>query len=292
VAGVEPLTVGPLNRRALLGGLAMTGLAGPGLTQPTPPPLHLAGRYRQGGCAIGLTSPRAQVFVGEEPVGTASAAGFFFIGFDRDAAPETSLTVQTELGTTSRTLTIAGGEFDVQRIGGLPQNQVTPSDPGLLARIRAEAALKAAGYASRVDGDGFRTGFAMPLAAWRLSARFGGQRILNGLPQTPHFGSDLAAPTGSPIRAPADGLVTLASPAMHYEGGLTMIDHGQGLVTVYLHQSSLAVKAGDSVVQGQVIGAVGMTGRATGPHLCWRMRWRGRNLDPLLLVGLQPPTGR
>ena len=86
--------------------------------------------------------------------------------------------------------------------------------------------------------------------------------------------------------------MVLANPDMHFEGGLTMIDHGQGLVTVYLHQSRIDVKAGDPVVQGQVIGAVGMTGRATGPHLCWRMRWRGRNLDPMLLVGLQPPDGR
>ena len=92
--------------------------------------------------------------------------------------------------------------------------------------------------------------------------------------------------------APAAGVVSLSSPAMHYEGGLTMIDHGQGLVSVYLHQSRIDVRAGDTVIQGQVIGAVGMTGRATGPHLCWRMRWRGRNLDPMLLVGLQSPAAR
>lgn len=192
----------------------------------------------------------------------------------------------------TRTLAIAGGEFDVQRIGGLPQDQVTPKDPALLERIEAEVALKQAGYASRVDADFFRDGFTMPLKTWRLSARFGGQRILNGVPQTPHFGSDLAAPAGSPIMAPAAGVVSLSNPDMHYEGGLTMIDHGQGLVTVYLHQSRIDVKAGDTVTRGQVIGAVGMTGRATGPHLCWRMRWRGRNLDPVLLVGLQPPAAR
>lgn len=225
-------------------------------------------------------------------VGQASAAGFFFLGFDRDAGPAATVTVETELGSTAYSMVIAPGDFDVQRIGGLPRDQVTPTDPALLERIRAQAALKAAGYASRVDADFFRDGFDMPLKAWRLSARFGGQRILNGVPQTPHFGSDLAAPSGSPITAPADGVVSLSDPAMHFEGGLTMIDHGQGLITVYLHQSRIDVAAGDAVVRGQVIGAVGMTGRATGPHLCWRMRWRGRNLDPMLLVGLQPPYGR
>lgn len=176
----------------------------------------------------------------------------------------------------------------MQRISGLPQDQVTPTDPALLARIRAEAAQKAIGYASRVDDDAFREGFTMPLRTWRLSARFGGQRILNGVPQTPHFGSDLAAPSGTPIMAPAAGVVSLSSPDMHYEGGLTMIDHGQGLVSVYLHQSRLDVTAGDRVARGQIIGAVGMKGRATGPHLCWRMKWRGRNLDPMLMVGLKP----
>lgn len=130
----------------------------------------------------------------------------------------------------------------------------------------------------------------MPLESWRLSARFGGQRILNGVPNRPHYGSDLAAPQGSIIRAPGDGLVTLAEPGMHFEGGLTMIDHGQGLTTFYLHQSRIDVTAGQSVTRGQPIGAVGMTGRATGPHLCWRMRWRGRNLDPMLLVGFSFPT--
>lgn len=292
MAGPEPLNPRPLDRRALLGGLVAAGLAGPAFADVPAPPLLLAGRYRQGGDAIGLTSPRARVFVDDEPVGTASLNGFFFVGFDRDAGPETTVTVETELGASSQTLTIAGGDFDIQRIGGLPQNLVAPTDPALLERIKAEAALKAAGYASRIDGDFFRDGFAMPLKSWRLSARFGGQRILNGLPQTPHFGSDLAAPAGSPIMAPAAGVVSLASPAMHYEGGLTMIDHGQGLVTVYLHQSRIDVRAGDTLAQGQVIGAVGMTGRATGPHLCWRMRWRGRNLDPMLLVGLQPPAAR
>ena len=211
----------PLNRRALLGGLAAAGLAGPALATP---PLIISGRYRQGGSAIGLTTPRATIRLDGEVVGTASADGFFVVGFDRDAPLVALVTVETPDGTASYGMDIAGGEFDVQKIGGLPQDQVAPSDPALLARIRAEAMLKAGGYASRVDGDGFRNGFTMPLAAWRLSARFGGQRILNGLPQTPHFGSDLAAPTGSPIRAPASGLVVLSNPDMHYEGGLTMID--------------------------------------------------------------------
>lgn len=264
----------------------MAGLAGPSLAAP--PGLIVSGRYRQGGCAIGLTSPRAEVSLDGQIVTTASNSGWFFIGFDRDAAPAATVSVRTAEGASSYGMTIAPGDFDVQRIGGLPKNLVTPTDPALLARIKAEAALKAVGFASRTDDDAFRDGFAMPLKTWRLSARFGGQRILNGIPQTPHFGSDLAAPAGSAIMAPAAGVVSFSNPSMHYEGGLTMLDHGQGLISVYLHQSRIDVRAGDRVSKGQVIGAVGMTGRATGPHLCWRMKWRGRNLDPMLLVGLKP----
>lgn len=189
-------------------------------------------------------------------------------------------------------MTIAPGDFDIQRINGLPQSQVSPTDPAVLEKIKADIALKTVGFASRIDSDGFRDGFAMPLKAWRQSARFGGQRILNGEPKTPHFGADLAAPVGARILAPAPGVVTLAKADMHFEGGLTMIDHGQGLISLYLHQSKILVTAGDSVVRGQTIGAVGVTGRTTGPHLCWRLKWRGRNLDPMLMAGLRPSFGR
>ena len=224
-----------------------------------------------------------------QPVTTASAAGWFFIGFDRDAPASSEIRVDTPEGPLLRRLDILPGDFDVQRIGGLPQDQVSPSDPVLLERIGREAALKAAALESRLDAEGFTAGFEMPLDSWRLSARFGGQRILNGEAKRPHYGADLAAPAGSVIRAPCEGVVTLAEPAMHFEGGLTMIDHGQGLTSFYLHQSRLDVAVGQQVVRGQAIGAVGMTGRATGPHLCWRLKWRDRNLDPTLLSGFRVP---
>ena len=154
----------------------------------------------------------------------------------------------------------------------------------LLARIRREVELKTEGFASRTDADHFRDGFVWPLETFRISSRWGSQRILNGTPARPHYGIDLAAPRGTPIRAPAAGLVTLSQPDLHFEGGLVLLDHGQGLITAYLHQSRIDVQAGQTVRRGDIIGRVGMTGRATGPHLCWRMKWRDRNLDPSLLV--------
>jgi murein DD-endopeptidase MepM/ murein hydrolase activator NlpD len=217
----------------------------------------------------------------------ASRNGLFVIGFDRDCGPQTALRVIAGKSETSQVLSIAPGVFDIQRIDGLPADQVNPEGEALLARIAAEGARKAQGFASRIDRDDFRDGFEVPVKDYRLSARFGGQRILNGDPKRPHYGDDLAAPAGTPIHAPAPGLVCFAETGLHYEGGLTLIDHGQGLITAYLHQSRLDVALGDRVVRGQLIGAIGQEGRATGPHLCWRMKWHGRNLDPMLMIG--PP---
>jgi murein DD-endopeptidase MepM/ murein hydrolase activator NlpD len=239
---------------------------------------------------VGHTAPRAVVSLDGAAVTAASADGYFVVGFDRDAPAAAVLTVETPEGVITRTLSVMAGDFDVQRIDGLPQQTVTPTDPQVLARIKEEAARKAVGFASQIDADSFRGGFIMPLAATRVSARWGGQRILNGEAKPPHMGVDLAAPTGTPVHAPAAGVVSFADPDMHFEGGLVMIDHGQGLISLYLHLSRLDVRAGQAVVQGQPIGAVGMTGRATGPHLCWRMKWRGRNLDPMLMVGTKAPA--
>jgi murein DD-endopeptidase MepM/ murein hydrolase activator NlpD len=243
--------------------------------------LPLRGRLVQGGYAIGRAQPNAALTVDGEAVGRASASGLFVIGFDRDEPAAYRLAA----GSQDRTLTVAPTSYDVQRIDGLPQSQMAPTDPALLARIKHEAAQKAEGFASRADGDGFKDGFQWPLEHFRVSGRFGNQRVLDGEPKPPHYGIDLAAPTGTPIHAPAPGLIVLAEPAMFFDGGITMIDHGQGLISIYLHQSKQFVRKGDVVKTGQLIGHVGMTGRATGPHLCWRLKWRRRNLDPSLLVG-------
>jgi murein DD-endopeptidase MepM/ murein hydrolase activator NlpD len=118
---------------------------------------------------------------------------------------------------------------------------------------------------------------------------FGSQRILNGEPRQPHLGLDVAAPAGAPVRAPAAGRVTLAEPDLFLTGGTILLDHGHGLSSVFAHLSRLDVKAGDEVRQGDVIGAVGGTGRASGPHLHWGMSWFGERLDPALLVPPRPP---
>ena len=246
--------------------------------------LTLTGRFVQGGHALGRTWPRALIFVDGESLTAASAEGWFIIGFDRDAPASVQIEARLEGRAVRRTLDIARGRFPSTSVSGLPPSTVEPSDPELLARIQREILLKTEGFASRVDADNFRDGFDWPLAGFRVTSRWGSQRVLNGTPARPHYGIDLAAAQGTVIRAPAAGRVTLAQPALHFEGGLVLIDHGQGLITAYLHQSRLDVAAGQELARGDPIGRVGMTGRATGPHLCWRMKWRDRNLDPSLLV--------
>ena len=246
--------------------------------------LTLTGRFVQGGHALGRTWPRALIFVDGESLTAASADGAFIIGFDRDAAGSVQIEARLDGRSTRRTLDIARGRFPSTSVNGLPPSTVEPSDPGLLARIQREVLVKTEGFASRIDADHFRDGFDWPLESFRVTSRWGSQRVLNGTPARPHYGIDLAAPQGTVIRAPAAGRVALAQPGLHFEGGLVLIDHGQGLITAYLHQSRLDVAAGQELRRGDPVGRVGMTGRATGPHLCWRMKWRDRNLDPSLLV--------
>lgn len=281
-----------LSRRELLGaaGAAAALAPSPSFGDALPAPLLTAGKAQQGGFLLGRAQPHAPLALNGEAIGRASPAGLFVVGFDRDEPAHASLAVLDGPRWRETVLTVAPGEFDVQRIDGLPPAQVTPTDPALIERIRREAELKARAFALRTDTDDFREGFILPVAGARVSARWGGQRILNGEPKQPHFGLDLAAPVGTPIHAPAPGRVALAEPDLHYDGGLTLIDHGQGLISCYLHQSRQLVRAGDAVVRGQVIGEVGMTGRATGPHLCWRLKWGRRNLDPGLMVGASMPA--
>lgn len=273
-----------LDRRGLLAGSAALLAAGAARAQTPSSDLDLTGRFVQGGHAIGRTWPRALVFVDGESLTAASADGWFIVGFDRDAAGSVEIEARSDGRSARRVLSIAAGTFPSTAVNGLPPATVEPSDPALLARIRDEVLLKTEGFASRIDADGFHDGFVWPLESFRITSRWGAQRVLNGTPARPHFGIDLAAPQGSAIRAPAPGRVTLAQPSLHFEGGLVLIDHGQGLITAYLHQSRLEVREGQDLMRGDLIGRVGMTGRATGPHLCWRMKWRDRNLDPSLLV--------
>ena len=183
---------------------------------------------------------------------------------------------------TARVLEIERRRYDIQRIDGLPKKMVTPP-PELLVRIREEGAkVREARAFDTAELDLF-VPFAWP-AQGPISGVYGSQRILNGEPRQPHFGVDIAASTGTPVRAPAGGDIRLAEPDLYYSGGTVILDHGHGLSSSFLHMSRIDVEVGQRVAQGEVIGAIGATGRVTGAHLDWRMNWFERRLDPALLV--------
>jgi murein DD-endopeptidase MepM/ murein hydrolase activator NlpD len=240
----------------------------------------------QGGIALCKSTPGAMLIVDGVERGAMDEDGWAVIGFDRDATARARVTVRNEAGAVrSKTYQIARRKYSVQKVDGLPPQTVNPTDPDVLEKIKRNQALKAEATKTRADAEGWLEGFQFPIKrSYRISGPWGNQRVLNGQPRPPHMGIDIAVPTGTPIHAPAGGVIALAEPDMHFEGGLVMLDHGQGLITYYLHMSRVDVRAGDVVKQGDVLGAVGATGRATGPHLCWRMRWRDRQMDPNVAV--------
>ncbi|KAA9133575.1 M23 family metallopeptidase [Marinihelvus fidelis] len=235
---------------------------------------------------FGQALPGSEVTLDGEAV-MVSADGQFVFGFGRDDAGTVTLQV-LEPGTETESveLTIAAREYNIERVDGLPPKTVTP-DPESLARIRREGAMVSSARARRDDRTDFADGFTWP-ATGRLSGFYGSQRVLNGEPRRPHFGVDVAAPTGTPVTAPAPGVVTLAEPDLYYSGGTVVLDHGMGLSSSFLHLSAVDVTVGQDVAQGDLIGKIGATGRATGPHLDWRMNWLDKRVDPQPLVGEMP----
>jgi murein DD-endopeptidase MepM/ murein hydrolase activator NlpD len=226
------------------------------------------------------TLPGARISIDGVASGTADEHGWALIGFTRDHPGAARVEASANGATVAQDLTIASRVFTTQAVNGLPQDTVTPPQtPEVQARIAREFAEKQQGFASFAPLEGWLEGFQLPVEGVNTSP-WGNARVLNGREAPPHFGYDIAAPEGTPIHAPASGVVTLAQPDMFFEGGLVFIDHGQGLITMYLHMSRVDVALGDHVAQGQILGAVGHKGRATGPHLCWRMKWRDRQLDP------------
>ena len=246
----------------------------------------LEGPLVQGGLVRGVTEPDAKVSFDGRPV-RVSPDGVFLIGFGRDDVGPFELVVRhADGGVTRRNIAIAARDYPIQRIDGLPQNMVSPSAEEL-ARIQREGAAIAAVRARDTAEPLFAGGFVWP-ATGPISGVYGSQRILNGEPRRPHFGVDVAAPVGAPVKAPADGIVALAEDDLFYTGGTVMLDHGHGLTSVYSHLSAVTVAPGALVCQGELIGRVGATGRVTGAHLDWRVNLFKTRLDPALLVGPMP----
>lgn len=246
------------------------------------------GALEQGGFIWGRVAPGSTVRLAEQTLDVL-ADGTTFAGFGRNA-PVTVALVVSGPQPCSETLSIAPREYLIQRVEGVPQKTVTPP-PGELERIRREATLVANARAPNLDRPDLLAsvlaGFVWP-AQGPISGVYGSQRFYNGKASNPHYGVDVAAAKGTPVYAPASGVVTLAEPDLFFSGGTVILDHGYRLSSTFLHMSEVSVAVGDELQAGDLIGAVGATGRATGPHLDWRMNWREERIDPQLLAPPMP----
>lgn len=249
-------------------------------------PYALRGDWEQGGVLVGKTAPGTKLQFEDRRL-TVSPEGWFVIGLDRDEKPEVMLRLTTPQGAEIvEQHAVAKHDWDVQPIEGLPQKYVEPPKE-TLARIKREQALIGETKRHDTPRSDFATPFVWP-AQGRISGIFGSQRILNSTPKSPHYGTDVAVPVGTPIVAPAGGIVSLAEKDLYFTGGTVIIDHGHGLQSILVHLSKLLVKKGDEVKQGQLVAESGMTGRATGPHLHWGLYWFDVHVDAQKFTGPMP----
>ncbi len=254
------------------------------------PVARIEGAPVQGGLLHGRVDPGATLTLDGRAV-PVSPDGGFVIGFDRDAAP-TAILLASRPGADGRPLsqatrlTIAPRDWRIERVDA--PYRAGRTDTEFAALRPAELAQIAAARARVTDATGWRQRFVWP-ARGRQSGWFGSQRVYQGRPGSYHSGADVAVPAGTPVTAPADGVVILAAARpFTLEGNLLMIDHGMGVSTALLHLSRIDVAVGDHVRQGQPVALSGATGRVTGPHLHWGLQWQGAKLDPLLVVGVGP----
>lgn len=283
---------------ALLAALMMSACVSAPAPQPAPAPppapvkqpparpdFVLEGTAQQGGAIYGYAPSYARAVTLDGAPVVVAADGRFLIAFDRDAAPNALLTAELDDGgRLARTIAVARGNWRIEQVNAsltanVPSAEFQARRPAELARIAAARALMPA-------SEGWRQAFVWP-AKGRISGIFGSQRVYRGTPGSYHSGVDVAAPTGTPFVAPADGVVVLAAADAPFtlEGHLLIVDHGMGLSSAFLHCASLAVREGDIVRQGQMLGTIGATGRTSGPHLHWGMKWRDARIDPVVLAG-------
>lgn len=239
----------------------------------------LNGMFSQGGMVLGKCPPPCTATINGKVL-RVTRQGDFVFGFGRDAPLQQSLSVKgANLPQKPYTFTIKKRKYSIQSVTGVPQATVNPP-PEVMERIAREQAMVNAARNVNSERTDFLSGFTWPLKG-RISGIYGSQRIYNGQPGNPHYGLDIAAPVGAPVKAPMKGVVRLAEPDLYFSGGTVILDHGHGIFTSYIHLSKVLAKVGQEIKQGDVIAKVGATGRASGPHLDWRINWFEDRLDPM-----------
>ena len=236
------------------------------------------GKFIQGHFIIGKTDQDSKVFIDKKEI-KVSKDGYFAFGLGRDRKYDVTITIKSNGKTKRIVKRVQKRKYNIQRIDGLDEKKVTPPEE-VYERIKKENKLIAEARAIDSDLVFFKDNFIIPVDDAVITGVYGSQRILNGKPKWPHYGLDFAQDEGTQVKAMISGTVTLAEPDLYYSGGTLIFDHGHGISTLYMHMHEIFVEKGQKVNQGDIIGTVGSTGRATGPHLDVRLNWFSTRLDP------------
>ena len=243
--------------------------------------VEFKGKFLQGHYIVGITESSAKIIIDKKEI-KVSKDGYFVFGLDRDRKIDVTITKIVDGKKEKIIKKVLKRKYNIQRIDGLEESKVTPPE-SVYKRIKEENNKIGEARAINSDLPFFKNQFIMPVKGI-ISGVYGSQRILNGKPKWPHYGIDIAAKKGTKIRSSATGVVTMAEPDLYYTGGTIIMDHGHGISTIYSHLATLDVSVGDEVLQGNVIGTVGSTGRSTGPHLDFRINWFQTRLDPMSVL--------
>jgi len=244
--------------------------------------VEFKGKFEQGSFVLGKTFPNSKVKIDNKKI-RVSKDGYFAFGLDRDRKNNILIKIIKDNDTEVIEKKVLKREYKIQRIDGLPSKQVTPP-PEVYERIKKDNIL--IGKARAIDSPliFFKDKFIYPIEKYIITGVYGSQRILNGKPRRPHYGVDFHAPEGTEVKAMMDGTVTLVENDMYFTGGTIIFDHGHGISTLFMHMKDINVIKGQKVKQGQVVGTLGKTGRATGPHLDIRLNWFDVKLDPMTIL--------
>ena len=240
--------------------------------------VEFLGNFKQGSFILGKTDPNSKVYIDDRKV-RVSNDGYFAFGLDRDRKNNVLIKIINKKETKLIEKKVFKRKYKIQRIDGLPPKQVTPP-PEVFDRIKRDNKLIGKARAINSKLEFFKDKFIYPIDKYIITGVYGSQRILNGKPRRPHYGIDFHAPEGTPIKAMMDGKVTLAENDMYFTGGTLIFDHGHGVSTLFMHLKDINVKVGQRVKQGEIVGTLGQSGRATGPHLDIRLNWFDVKLDP------------
>ena len=240
--------------------------------------LELKGDFFQGNLILGKTESNSSVFIDKKKI-KISKQGFFVFGLSKDRKNDLIIEI-VEKGESRKIIKkVYKKEYKIQKIDGLPKKQVTPPKE-FYERIKSDNRLIGQARSVNSNLSYFTNKFKIPIKNTIITGVYGSQRILNGIPKSPHYGLDFAAKEGTDIKAMLDGVVTLSEMDLYYTGGTVIFDHGHGVSTLYMHMKDIFVKENQEIKQGEIIGTIGKTGRTTGPHLDIRLNWFDIKLDP------------